>query len=193
MDIDIDVTSAFKPEKYFNIVKASIVEKEELEQHIVGVYFQNMPKDPITGLAAIPYTEAEDEGFTKIDMIHLTLLNHFKSKDEMLKLMECEPKWDLLEDREFVSKLFHLSKQFEIVYKIKPRSVIELADVLCLIRPNKRLLVDKYTKNKEIVRKELYTKRDNSDLRKSHAVAYALLIVLQMNLIEKDFTYEPFE
>lgn len=193
MDIDIDVLSTFKPEKYFNITKASIVENEELKQHLVGVYFQNIPKDCITKLAAIPYKEAEKEGYTKIDMLHLNLLNHFKSKEEMIELMEREPNWKLLETKEFVEKLFHISNQFETVFKIKPKSVIELADVLCLIRPNKRILIDKYIKNKNIIRKELYIKRENSDLRKSHAVAYALLIVLQMNLLEKNYVFEAFE
>lgn len=193
MDIDIDVPNTFKPENIFKIIRASTVEKEELKPHAVGVYFQDIPKDPLTGLASIPYDVAEDFGFTKIDMIHLNLLSYFKSKEEMLKLMEIEPKWELLEDRDFVSKLFHLSNQFELVYKIKPKSIIELADVLCLIRPNKRLLVDKYIKNSKAIRPELYTKREPSDLRKSHAVAYALLIVLQMNLFEKNYTYEAFE
>lgn len=193
MDIDIDVPSTFKADKLFNIVKASTVEKNNLKQHQVGVYFQTMPKDPITGLAAIPYNEAEEYGFTKIDMIHLTLLNQFSSKEEMLALMEIEPKWELLENREFVSKLFHLKDQFELVYKVKPKSVIEIADVLALIRPGKTMLADKYIRNKNIVRKELYVKRAKGDMRKSHAVAYALLIVIQMNMLEKNFTYEPFE
>jgi DNA polymerase III alpha subunit len=193
MDIDIDVPNTFKPETLFKITRASTIEKDELTPHTVGVYFQNMPRDPVTGLAAIPYHQAEEYGFTKIDMIHLNLLSYFKSKQEMLELMEIEPNWKLLEDREFVSKLFHLSKQFEIVYKVKPTSVLELADVLCLIRPYKRILVDKYIKNKKAVRPELYTKRDPSDLRKSHAVAYALLVTLQMNILEKNYTYEAFD
>lgn len=193
MDIDIDIPSSLKPEKLFNVTRASTIEKEELKPHLVGVYFQDIPQDPLTKLSAIPYNQAADYGFTKIDMIHLNLLSYFKSKEEMLALMEIEPKWELLENKEFVSKLFHLSNQFEIVYKVKPKTVIELADVLCLIRPYKRILVDKYIRNKNNVRSELYTKRDVSDLRKSHAVAYAILITLQMNILEKNYTYEAFE
>ena len=193
MDIDIDVPNTFKPDRIFDIVKASKIENGDLTSHNVGVYFQHMPSDPLTGLAAIPYKEAEEHGFTKIDMIHLNLLSYFKSKQEMLDLMQIQPNWSLLEDRTFVSKLFHLSKQFEVVYKIKPTSVIELADVLCLIRPKKIFLIDKYIKDRDKVRPELYTKRDVSDIRKSHAVAYALLITLQMNILEKNYTYEAFE
>jgi hypothetical protein len=69
---------------------------------------------------------------------------------------------------------------------MKPQSVSDLADCLAIIRPNKVKLADKYLKNKRAVIKELYTKRDPSDLRKSHAIPYALLIVLQLHLIKAD-------
>src|SRR6478736_4208184 len=144
MDIDIDVQTNFRPEKIIDVIRASQIEKGELKPHNAGVYLQTMPKDSLTGLAAIPYKQAEEYGFIKFDMLHLNLLNFFKSKDEMLKLMEVEPNWKLLEEREFVEKLFHLSKQFDTVYKVKPKSVIALADVLMLIRPHKVFLIDKY-------------------------------------------------
>lgn len=193
MDIDIDVPTNFKPDKYFNIINASMVEDLELKKHLVGIYLQNMPTDPLTGYAAIPYTEAEALGYTKIDMIHLSLLNKFKSKDEIRKFAEKSPNWELLEDKDFVSNLFHIANHFDLVDAIKPKSVIEIADILCLIRPGKRILLDRYLKNKKLTRKELYTKRQKSDLRKSHAVAYALLIVVQMHALENQYNYDPFE
>lgn len=186
MDIDIDITPKFKPDSLFNITHASIVEKGELKKHNVGVYFQNIPKDAVTGLAAIPYKEAQDHGYFKIDMLNLNILENFESKDEIRQLLKIEPDWSMLEDEEVVSKLFHLSKHYETVKKIKPKSVSELADCLAIIRPNKVHLVDKYVKNKRAVLKELYTKRDASDLRKSHAIPYALLIVLQLHLIKAE-------
>lgn len=186
MDIDIDITPKFKPDTLFNITHASIVEKGELKKHNVGVYFQNIPKDAVTGLAAIPYKEAQDHGFFKIDMLNLNILENFESKEEIRKLIKIEPDWSLLEDEEVVAKLFHLSKHYETVYKLKPKSVSDLADCLAIIRPNKVHLVDKYVKNKRAVQKELYTKRDASDLRKSHAIPYALLIVLQLHLIKAE-------
>lgn len=187
MDIDIDISPKFKPDTLFpNIVHASKVEKNELTKHLVGLYFQNMPVDQVTGFAAIPYKEAEDFGYFKIDMLNLSILENFESKKEIKQLLKREPDWTLLEDPEIVGKLFHLSKHFDTVYKMKPKSVSDLADCLAIIRPNKVKLVDKYLKNKEAVQKELYTKRDPSDLRKSHAIPYALLIVLQLHLIKAE-------
>lgn len=189
MDIDIDVTPKFKPDKIFKVIHASIVEKGELKKHNVGLYFQNMPVDKVTGYAAIPYKEAPDLGFFKIDMLPLNILENFESKDEIRQLLKIEPDWTMLEDPEVVEKLFHLSKHYDTVQKIKPRSVSDLADCLAIIRPNKVKLADKYLKNKRAVIKELYTKRDPSDLRKSHAIPYALLIVLQLHLIKAEILW----
>lgn len=189
MDIDIDLRPDFKLERVFkNATPASTVEDKagvkELKRHPVGAYFQTIPKDPITGLSAIPYEEAEELGYLKIDFLNLTLLNSFESKDEVLYFARKEPKWDRLMDREFTERLFHISKHYDVVERVKPSSILELADILALIRPGKMILLDKYLKNKKLARKELYTKRQASDLRKSHAIAYAVNIVINMNLIE---------
>lgn len=193
MDIDIDVQSQVNPEDIFNnITFASINESGKLKKHNVGVYFQNIPKDPETGLAAITYKKGLDLNFFKIDIIHLKLLDNFKSKGKLQKLMYEEPEWDLLSDESIVKKLFHLSKSYDLLQKIKPKSIMELADCLALIRPNKVILVDKYIKEKDktAIRKLLYQKEDNSDLRKSHAIPYAYLIIAQLNLIKRELENE---
>lgn len=185
MDIDIDLKSDFKPERVFkSVVPASMVEKNELKRHNVGAYFQKIPRDPISNLAAIPYDAAEDLGYLKIDFLPLNLLSSFESKDEVLHFARKKPNWSRLADESFVERLFHISKHYDMVSKIKPTSILELADILALIRPGKTILLDKYLKNKKLARKELYTKRLVSDLRKSHAIAYAVNIVINMNLIE---------
>ncbi len=183
MDIDIDLPTNFNPKDYFDVTLASMLEKKELKKHVAGVYFQNIPVDTITNLSAIPYKDAEDEGFLKIDMLHLSFLNVFKSKNEMKVLLKKPPNWDLLKDAKTVKKLFHLGNHYDLVRRVNPTSISELSDILALIRPNKLKLVDKYLKNKESVLKELYTKTSPSDMRKSHTVPYAMIIVLQLHLI----------
>jgi hypothetical protein len=183
MDIDIDLPVDFEPLDYFNVVRASMVENGELKKHPAGVYFQNIPKDSETGLAAIPYKETEDIGFTKIDFLHLSMLKKFNSKRQIKEFLKREPEWSLLEDPKVVKHLFHIGKHFDVISRINPRSVIEIADVLALIRPGKMKLMDDYLQDKAGTRPELYTKRINSDMRKAHAVSYALLIVLQLHLI----------
>jgi DNA polymerase III alpha subunit len=184
MDIDIDLKTTFKPKEHFDVVEASMVENDELKKHNAGVYFQTIPIDSITGLSAIPYKNAEDEGYLKIDMLHLSFLNYFESKSEIKILLKKEPNWKLLEKQKIIKKLFQISNHADVVIQVKPTSINDLSDILALIRPYKRHLLDKYLKNKKSIIKELYTKRHPSDMRKSHTVPYAMIIVLQLHLIE---------
>ena len=184
MDIDIDVSDNKSVRELLGAIRASIVEHSELKPHIVGLYFQHIPVDMITGLAAIPYKEAEEYGYYKFDLLNLNILDNFTSKKQIRELLKLKPNWKLLQDPNIIPKLFHLSKHEDVLKIIKPVTVEELADVLALIRPNKRHLIDKYSKDVVNTRKELYKKVDASDLRKSHAIPYALLIVLQLHLLE---------
>lgn len=187
MDIDIDVSDNKRVRELFpDAVRASIIEQDELKAHIVGMYFQHMPRDVITGYAAIPYNIAEDFGYNKLDILNLSILENFSNKSQIRVLLKSEPDWSLLEKPEIVEKLFHLSKHHDTLVQIKPKTVEELADTLALIRPNKKNLIAKYIKNKVLTRHELYVKTEASDLRKSHAIPYALLIVLQLHLIKAD-------
>lgn len=186
MDIDIDVSDNKRVRDILSCTRASIVENGELKPHIVGLYFQRIPTDVITGLAAIPYDLAEDYDYKKIDILNLSILENFSSKEQIRKLLQRTPNWKLLWNDECIPKLFHLSKHGDTLKKIRPTTVEELADTLALIRPNKKHLIPKYINNKASARKELYVKNDASDLRKSHAIPYALIIVLQLHLIEAD-------
>ena len=191
MDIDIDVSSKTQPLEIFpDIIPASLNEAGKLRKHNVGYYFQSIPVDEVSGLSAITYKNAPNFNYFKVDIINLNLLDKFSSKKELRDLMHKEPLWDLLEERKIVEQLFHLHNKFDVVYKVKPRSILELADCLALIRPNKVKLIDKYirAKDKTEIRKVLYTKQDPSDLRKSHAIPYAYLIIAQLNLIERELT-----
>ena len=136
MDVDIDFPTDFDPLDYFDeAVRASMEKKGELVKHNVGVYFQKIPKDKVTGFAAIPYKQAEQIGYFKIDCLHLNLLDFFKSKTEIKTLLAIEPDWMLLESAAVVSKLFQVHNRYELVNKIKPKSVQELADTKAIISP----------------------------------------------------------
>lgn len=184
MDIDIDLKTNFDPNEIFDIVNASMEENGTLRKHPAGVYFQKVPVDVETGLSAIPYKHTEDMGFLKIDFLHLSLLDDFKNKKQIRELVNREPDWSLLESEDIVKQLFHIGNHFDVVSQVKPQSVLELSDILALIRPGKRDLLELYLDDPVSIRPELYTKRINSDMRKSHTIPYALLIVLQLHLIK---------
>ena len=187
MDIDLDLKTDFDPLEIFDeAIRASMVKNQDLVKHNVGVYFQTIPVDAMTGLAAIPYEQAEEVGYFKVDFLHLSLLDVFESKKEIRELLKIEPDWSLLMRPDIVPKLFQISKQYDLVSKLAPKSVQELADVIALMRPGKRHLVNAYLKDKTLIREELYRKPDDEKyyFKKSHSVAYALNIVLQLHLIK---------
>lgn len=192
-DIDLDLPTTFNPIDVFpQAIPASMVKDENIQPHPCGVYLQPIPQDKLTGLAAIPYEEAEELGYFKMDFLHLTLLDYFSDKNQMRQLLEQEPDWNLLQIPSVVMKLFQLSKHYDILTQIKPQSVQELADVIALIRPSKKYLINRYmssfrTSNVSEVRKELYTKTKHGGVyfKKAHAIAYAMTIVLQLHLIKE--------
>lgn len=185
-DIDIDFPSKFDPRTIFpQSIPASMVKNGELVKHPCGHYFQSIPIDQLTSLSAIPYEEAEVLGYMKIDFLHLSLLDSFDSKEEIRRLMNTDPDWNLLQQRHQVEKLFQLHNHYDMLQLIQPKSVQELADCLTLIRPAKKHLLAQYLRNREKVRAEyLYQKEGKSySFKRSHAISYALTIVLQLHLI----------
>lgn len=188
-DIDLDLKPSFDPRVLFpQAVPASMVRDNDLSKHPCGHYFQNIPVDQVTGWSAIPYEQAEEYGYFKIDFLHLSTLDYFESKKEIRALLKKQPDWSLLLHEEHVCKLFQISKHYNIVSQAKPQSIQELADIVALIRPNKRHLLKDYIKNKDRVRPQLYRQSgdDKSSFKKSHSLAYAMTIVLQLHLIKAE-------
>ena len=185
MDVDIDTPTSFVPQRLFpSWPRASMVKDDELVPHPCGVYPQAIPVDPLTHLAAIPYREAEELGYYKLDFLHLSVYDHFSSRAEIEELLQVEPDWGLLLIPSEQVKLFQLSKHGDLLSTIRPRTIEELADVLALIRPGKRALLKLYQAQRPAARRALYAKDEQGySFKKSHAIAYALVIVLQLHLI----------
>tara|TARA_B100001175_G_C19286680_1_gene531525 strand:- start:69 stop:668 length:600 start_codon:yes stop_codon:yes gene_type:complete len=184
-DVDIDFFDRDKALKLFKHRPASIIKEETIEKHKTGVYFHDIPTDPVTGHASIDYKKAEDRGYFKIDCLNVSIYKDIKSEEELVKLMIQEPDWTMLQDKKIVDELFHLNGHFSIVSKLLPKTIEQLAAVLAIIRPAKRHLVNKYWK--EIMQEVWIKPKDGSYFfKKSHAVAYAQAIVVQMNLIKND-------
>lgn len=185
MDIDIDLSPTWNRE-IFPWTRASVVRDGELTKHPVGVYPQNIPVDRATGLAAIPYEQAEELGYLKIDFLSLHVYSAFSSRAEIEELLKKEPDWTLLQLPSNHEKLFQLANHGELLLKLKPSSVLELADIMALIRPGKKQLVGLYEKDRNLARQVLWSNGDSGyTFKKSHALGYAMVLVLQLHLIEQ--------
>jgi len=174
------------PTKIFeNVVRASIYGDNKLTPHPCGVYFQDVPTDPITKLAAIPYDLADHLECFKVDFLHNHVYDYFSSHDEIKELVKHDPDWKLLEMPSVIKQLFQVNNQVEVVLKVKPTSILELADCLALIRPQKKYLLDQYLADRTKIRSELYRQGEGGySFKKGHAVAYSMVIVLQLHLIK---------
>lgn len=186
MDIDIDVPPSFQPEALFPWTRAAVVRDGRYTSHPCGVYPQSIAIDPITGLAALPYDAAEEMGYFKIDFLHLNVYSHFKTRSEIDELLTKEPDWTLLQLPSNHPKLFQLANHGELLLDVKPQTIEELADVMALIRPGKRQLLGLYKKARDMGRRALWARDEGGySFKKSHALSYAYVLVLQLHLIEQ--------
>ncbi len=192
-DVDIDFIDRDEVLKLFKHTPASIIKEDKIEKHKTGVYFHNIPKEPVTGYSSIDYKKAEERGYFKIDCLNVSIYKDVKNEQELVELMIQEPDWKMLNEQCFVDELFHLNGHFSIVSKLQPKNIEQLAAVLAIIRPAKRSLMHK---NWNDIMQEVWVKPTDGSyfFKKSHAVAYAQAIVVQMNLITKGkyaFSVQP--
>ena len=183
-DVDIDFFDRDGVLKLFKHTPATIIKEDKTEKHKTGVYFHAVPEHPVTGHSSLDYKKAEERGYFKIDCLNVNIYKDVKSEQELVELMIQEPDWDMLKDATVVDQLFHLNGHFNIVNKLEPKTIEQLAAVLAIIRPAKRGLMYKDWVD---IMKEVWIKPTDGSyfFKKSHAVAYAQAIVVQMNLISR--------
>jgi hypothetical protein len=187
-DIDIDFIDRDQALKLFEHIPASRVDNGKLVKHNTGVYLHEVPVDAVSGLCQIPYEQAENEKYFKIDFLNVGIYKGVRDEKHLVHLMNQEPLWDLLLQDDFVNLLFHLNGHGDIIRKTLPTSVEQLSAVLAMIRPAKRYLIGK---DWTTIMTEVWTKPETGDyyFKKSHATAYAVAIVVQMNLICEQISY----
>ena len=187
-DIDIDFSDRTKALELFDHTTASRIDNGQVKPHNTGIYVTSIPKDERNNLSTIEYKTAEERGYFKIDFLNVGVYEGVRSEEHLKQLMETEPLWDLLLQDDFANLLFHLNGHGTVLRKTCPTSVEQLSAVLAMIRPAKRHLIGQ---DWTTIMKEVWTKPENDDyyFKKAHAVAYAMAIVVQMNLICEGVSY----
>ena len=181
-DIDIDFKDRNDILNKLHHIPASIIKDNNFARHNTGIYFHEIPVDPFTGNATLDYKKAEELGYFKIDCLNVNMYKDVESEEHLQRLIDTEPNWELFQHKEIVEQLFHIHDHFSIVSQMKPQSVEQLAIVLAIIRPAKRSLLGESWQS---IQKQVWLKPiDNSYyFKKSHAMSYALAIVVQLNLL----------
>lgn len=181
-DIDIDLADREKLLRLIDHIPAMQKDtKGRKSKHNTGVYFHDIPKDPFTGLCTLDYKEAEDKGYFKIDVLNVGLYQDVKDPDHLDRLAAQEPDWTLLEHRDVIGQLFHIHGHADLVMKMRPQSLEQLAMVLALIRPAKRHLIGKTWRE---IAAEIWKKpAEGYYFKRSHSYSYAQLVMVHMNLL----------
>lgn len=181
-DIDIDFADNRAAMAAVGAIPAMVLRDDSPQPHPSGAYLQDIPINPITGLAAFEFREAEEKGFSKIDFLNQSIYREIRDEQHLIELMNREPEWSLLEEENFVNQLPHIKDHYAVLQAIEPKSVEDLAVVLALIRPGKKRLIGQ---PRHEIDRHIWamTEEDGYVFRKAHAISYAMLIVVKMNLI----------
>lgn len=190
-DIDIDVANREQALSVVQHTDASILKDGKLTRHNTGAYFTSIPIDPISGNSSLDYKEAEERGYIKLDILNVNLYQQIKSEQHLLELMNLEPDWDKLYDPAFCAKLMHIGSHYDTLIKMPEavNSIPRLAMFLAVIRPAKRHLIGKTWQE---IAETIWEKPsdDSYYFKKAHAVGYAHLVVVNMNLLTTPYAQE---
>jgi DNA polymerase III alpha subunit len=178
-DIDIDFADR---DVVLSKIQHRVAKLDSEKKHNTGVYVTEIPHNPVDNLSTIDYKTAEERGYFKLDFLNVSIYKDVKNEAHLDKLMKTEPLWDLLEHQEFVDQVFHLSGHSELLKKLKPTNVEQLAAALAIIRPAKRHLADETWTT---ILQEVWTKPEDGTyyFKKAHAISYAMAVVVHINLL----------
>jgi len=178
-DIDIDFADR---DVILDKLKHRVAKLSTGKKHNTGIYVTEIPHNPVDNISTIDYETAEDRGYFKLDFLNVSIYTDIRDEQHLLSLMKKEPLWELLTHKEFRDKLFHVAGHSTVLQQMKPTTIEQLAAVLAMIRPAKRYLIGKEW---TLVMKEIWTKPSDDEyyFKKAHAMAYAVGVVVHMNLL----------
>jgi hypothetical protein len=186
-DIDIDFGDRSKILEHIKHTPAAMRKVNPMRKHNTGVHVTEVPYDAINDMANIDYADAEDCGYLKLDLLNVHVYSQIQSETELIGLM-VDPNWKLLRNQPFVSKLVHLSNHYNSMMKMPEPvdSIPRLAMMLAVIRPAKKHLIGQTWKE---VSESVWDKNDEGySFKKAHAIGYAWLVAVHMNLLEKEIS-----
>lgn len=182
-DIDIDLADR---DQVLRLIQATPARQEangQARRHNSGVYVTNIPQDPVNGCAAIDYETAEQLGYFKIDLLNMSVYQLIRDQAHYDQMLAMEPPWSRLwTDSEWASQLVHVGNYTELLRTMRPDSIPRMAAFISIIRPGKAHLQNQPW---DRVFESVWDGDDSRGFvfKQSHAVSYAALVALHMNLI----------
>jgi hypothetical protein len=184
-DIDLDFADRTHILKLIQHVPARQTHQGQVRRHNSGVYVTDIPYDPVNGCAAIDYETAETRGYFKIDFLNMSVYQLIKSPDHYQAMLDQTPNWSRLwQDTQWAQQLVHVGNYTDLLKIMRPDSIPRMAAFISIIRPGKAHLQGR---NWDEVFASVWD-GDSSQgytFKKSHAVSYAALVALHMNLLSQ--------
>jgi hypothetical protein len=183
MSADIDLDFADR-DKTLTLIQHVPARQSNGRRHNSGVYVTEIPRDPITGCAAIDYETADRRGYFKIDFLNMGVYQLIRDPAHYQEMLATPPWTRLWEDTAWASQLVHVGNYTGLLSSMRPDSIPRMAAFISIIRPGKAHLQDRpWTEVFESVwdgdESQGYT------FKKSHAISYAALVSLHMNLLNQ--------
>lgn len=182
-DIDIDFADRSRILSLIPHVPARQVNDGQVRRHNSGVYVVDMPRDPVNDCAAIDYETAETRGYFKLDFLNMSVYQLVQGPEHYEHMWQQDPPWSRLwRDPDWARQLVHVGNYSELLATMKPDSIPRMAAFISVIRPGKAHL------QRRPWNEVFASVWDGDDSRgyvfkKSHAISYAALVALHMNLI----------
>jgi hypothetical protein len=184
-DIDIDLADRDQLLALIQATPARQMHQGQVRRHNSGVYVTDIPYDPVNACAAIDYETAEQLGYFKVDLLNMTVYKLIQSAEHYEQMLAQEPTWSRLwTDPTWASELVHVGNYATLLQSMKPDSIPRMAAFISIIRPGKAHLQDKDWAT-------VFTSVWDGDasrgfvFKKSHALGYATLVALHMNLLSQ--------
>jgi len=184
-DIDIDLADR---DIVLQLIKHTSARQDNDGQsrlHNSGIYVTEIPKDPLLNCSSLDYRDAEQRGYFKIDLLNMSVYKLIQNPEHYEQMLSQEPPWQRLwTDTEWTKQLVHVGNYAELLIEMKPDSIPRMAAFISIIRPGKAHLQRKPWA-------EVFESVWNGDdsrgytFKKAHAVSYASLVALHMNLINE--------
>ncbi len=184
-DIDIDLADRDQLLALIRTTPARQNNHGQVRRHNSGVYATDIPWDPVNACAAIDYETAERLGYFKIDLLNMTVYKLIQDPAHYDRMLYQEPAWSRLwSDPDWAGQLVHVGNYTELLKTMRPDSIPRMAAFISIIRPGKAHLQGQPWD-------QVFASVWDGDasqgfvFRKSHAISYAMLVGLHMNLLSQ--------
>ena len=185
MSADIDIDFADR-ESLLKLIQHTPARQNNGRKHNSGIYITDIPQDPVTGCAAIDYETAEARGYFKIDLLNMGVYGLVQDPVHYKQMLAAQPPWKKLwTDPAWAEQLVHVGNYTELLKTMQPDSIPRMAAFISVIRPGKAHLQNRPWS-------EVFDSVWDGDLsrgyvfKKAHALGYAALVALHMNLLNQD-------